>query len=514
MNTPADSDSVTLIDDSPTIQLASAPQQAVPCEPSADFVPGSVLCSRYELGEIIGRGATSVVFRATDLHSSLYATASPFVAIKLPCAAQRHEPEALARLQGEFTQLQRLSHPGIVRVLDMDCHGDVCFMIMEWVAGRTVKTWLDAPRSHADAMRVIALCSEALGYAHSIGVVHGDLKPTNVMVSEHGAAKLIDFGSAARQRADLSMAAASRSVTAQYASPQVLAGQSADRLDDVFSLACLSYYILSGGRHPFGGRPSLEDGRAKSAPNHVNTIPADLFAVIESGLSAERARRPESTREFLRALMDADRRPDALAVGVASYRLDIGAHRDAARTAWLLGAFVTLTVALLSASAYLRQAAYGNAVPRAAMAAASAAPLHELPVAPAAKAASRDAGVISFATQTIHASAVQSVVAIAVTRLRGTSSRGTFVWRLEGGTARPGVDYEPVRHRVVRFYEGQVVRTLFIPLLKSRSAPLARYPRTLTVALERVAGGPALGRIARASIAIDPPASGAPSKLY
>jgi hypothetical protein len=120
-----------------------------------------------------------------------------------------------------------------------------------------------------------------------------------------------------------------------------------------------------------------------------------------------------------------------------------------------------------------------------------------------------DSGVISFEASTVHASAVQSLVAISVKRLPATS-RGAFLWRVERGTAQPGVDYERIQPQVVRFIEGQTVRTLFIPLINSPATSVQRGPRTFTVALERVKGGPALGRFARVTVTIDPPPTSSP----
>ena len=120
-----------------------------------------------------------------------------------------------------------------------------------------------------------------------------------------------------------------------------------------------------------------------------------------------------------------------------------------------------------------------------------------------------DSGVISFEASTVHASPVQSLVAISVKRLPATS-RGAFLWRVERGTAQPGVDYERIQPQVVRFIEGQTVRTLFIPLINSPATSVQRGPRTFTVALERVKDGPALGRFARVTVTIDPPPTSSP----
>jgi hypothetical protein len=85
---------------------------------------------------------------------------------------------------------------------------------------------------------------------------------------------------------------------------------------------------------------------------------------------------------------------------------------------------------------------------------------------------------------------------------------------VERGTARPGVDYERIKPQVVRFIEGQAVRTLFIPLINTGATLVPRGPRTFTVALEQVAGGPALGRFARVTVAIDPPPSSSRFPVY
>jgi serine/threonine protein kinase len=540
-----------LTDDNPTVQLWPPRQQlAAPGVIGALPAPGSVLCSRYLLEQVIGRGGTSVIFRARDL------TAARSVAIKLLHPGQRADPMALTRLKREFQQMQCLSHHGIVQVFDMDCDDELWFISMELVAGRTVHSWMHTPAADTDALRVITGCGEALEHAHSRGILHGDLKPTNVMVAFDGTAKLFDFGSTPSPGGGVADAFdASVGTTPLYASPQILAGLGAERADDIFSLACLSYSILSRGRHPFGGRPSFEDGRAKSAPTYVRTIPAALFEVIERGLSAERERRPASASEFLNLLSAADRRRSMRATGAAAraaeaplpstspallrqIRLTARSLVPAPAAGAALAAFdgfdvphnsdrqalsfarlVVAILAIVGATAFLRLNAH-----------------HELSAAadllPAATAASADAvstarpgsetmpqqesllhgaGVISFDAPTIHASAAQSMVAISVKRLQSINSSAAFVWRVERGSAQPGIDYERVEPRMARFIEGQAVRTLFIPLINSRASLEPRGPLTFTVALERVAGGPALGRFARVTVAIDPAPS--PSRV-
>jgi serine/threonine protein kinase len=486
-------------------------------------MPVVVLRSRYELAEVIGHGDRSTIFRARDLHpAASLESADGELAVRLLHPHLGADPLARTRMKLGFGQMQSLTHPGIVRVFDLDCDGDACFMTMEFVPGSTVNAWIEAPHSRAEALRIIRECCVALEHAHSLGILHGDLKPGNVMVANDGTTKLLDFVPAsvdARVTAPLDPA---QFTAPLYASPQVLAGKGAVTRDDVFSLACLSYFILSGGRHPFGGRPSLEDGRAKSAPNHLREIPVALFDVIERGLSAERERRQESVREFLSELSDADRRERALG------RSDITTGRDEIGPALLARAvapyddsrrrrpFATMMVMVFATAAagiILQLAAHRDMTSKVVSPTKATAMLPELVTTAHAQSEApsevrplpRDSGVISFEVATIHASAEQSLVAITVKRMLATRSSGAFVWRVVRGTAHPGVDYQPVDPQVVRFIEGQSIRTLFIPLLHTHEASAASDPRTFTVALEQVAGGPTLGRFARITVAIDPP---------
>jgi tRNA A-37 threonylcarbamoyl transferase component Bud32 len=532
-------DSLSLEDDTPTDQLAprQSPTRATPS--ALEPAPGYVLRSRYVLEEVIGRGGTSIIFRARDLHRALpHDIAANFVAIKLLRPEQRDNPAALTRLKREFRQMQCLSHPGIVRVFDLDCDHEFWFLCMELVSGRTVKSWMTSSDRQVDALRIIRECCEALEHAHSLGIVHADLKATNVMVAADGTVKLIDFSSAPNLAncADAD-SEPNLAVTPLYASPQVLAGKNPERRDDVYSLACLSYSILSGGRHPFGGHPSLEDGRVKQAPTYLRSIPAPLFEVIERGLSAERDRRPSSIAAFLGELVAAERycragstNFGALMLSQQAIQIVDGVFKEIQPRSrnWLIAdrapgvrnsyrrvrSFARITamvVALVGAAVVFRLGTHRGSI-RAADLASPAAAL-ATPVALAMDNADNsvrtaaplpDSGVVSFDAPAIRASAAQSLVAVTVKR-SATSKPGAFLWRVERGSAYPGVDYPRMAPQLVRFADGQAARTLFIPLITSQVTLLSRGVRTFSVALQQVAGGPALGRFARIKVAIDSP---------
>jgi serine/threonine protein kinase len=546
----------------------------------AAITTGSVLRTRYVLEELVGRGGSSLVFRASDLHRALPLETSPhFVAVKLLQAEFRDDPLALLRLRREFRQTQRLSHPRVVRVFDLDCDGDIWFMTMELLAGQTSWAWMQTARDPQDALKIIYACCDALEHAHSQGVVHGDLKPTNVVVGEEGKVTLIDFGSAANPDGAVGLPPGpTAATTALYASPQALAGKSAEVSDDIFSLACLSYGLLSAGRHPFGRRPSLEDGRAKVAPTYVSAIPRDLFEIIERGLAVEPHRRPASAHEFRQELTEASERMAAASARAAATEhaqhevlypdfrqhdsvavrhipaepsamervSDVVVTHSVTRRVISLANVIMLTIVTLSAVALFRigthrpvmtvamtadapmtgRVAYSNVSP-------VTAPVTTAPIATiadgndsvsasgaqtvaATDAASptADNGVISFDAASIHASPTQPLVAISVRRLRSTRFVGAFIWRVEGGSAQPGTDFRSTRPELVRFNRGESVRTLFIPLVAGRVSSQPTPPRTFAVILEPVVGGPELGRIRRTTITIDPPPDALASAAY
>jgi serine/threonine protein kinase len=273
-----------------------------------DITTGTVLCDRYVLGRLLGAGGSSLIFQAVDRRCVGTNGSGNRIAIKLLRPDMRNNPHALTRLRREFRQMQRLSHPGIARVFELGCDADVWFMTMELVEGWTVNQWLQSAPDRNAVLRLIEACCEALHHAHEAGVVHGDLKPSNVLVLPGGAVKLVDFGSAADRDATMSVVDKERSfaATPQYASPQVLAGEAAEQRDDVFSLACLAYTVLTQGAHPFQHKSSTAAQQADLRPAYERGMSEREFDVISRALAWDREARPATAREFVAALLAAD----------------------------------------------------------------------------------------------------------------------------------------------------------------------------------------------------------------
>jgi hypothetical protein len=112
-------------------------------------------------------------------------------------------------------------------------------------------------------------------------------------------------------------------------------------------------------------------------------------------------------------------------------------------------------------------------------------------------------GVVTFDDPIVVAGASQPLVAMTLRRQQSTRGSAAVQWRLESGSAQPDVDYEAMKPQVVRFFEGQSVRTVFVPLIPNHASASSRAPRTFTVALQKLPGGPALGAVGRVMVTID-----------
>jgi serine/threonine protein kinase len=318
--------------------------------------PGSVLRGRYLIDKAIGVGGTSTVFSALDRHRARGRGENSAgslgdgpgnglgnereglnsfgrIAVKVLRSETGNNDARVFRMEREFRQMQRLTHSGIVRVFDLDCEDDLWFITMELLEGQPLHRYLRTGLKDAEAFRILTQCAEALAYAHEHGIVHGDLKPSNVFVSRDGSVRLFDFGSAP----DLDEAAADPSVTQRfaatppYASPETLEGKGVEPRDDLFSLGCLAYELLAGGQHPFDRKSSLDARQQNMRPPYVRTIRPRHFAVIAKALSWDRAARPASAREFLHAFLASEfARETAIDAPISSERSVAAAPMPAA----------------------------------------------------------------------------------------------------------------------------------------------------------------------------------------
>ena len=209
-----------------------------------------VFNGRYEIGEMIGTGGMADVFIAEDirLHRK--------VAVKILRSDLARDPSFVSRFKKEAMAAGGLTNAGIVAVYDSGEDGGESYIVMELVNGFTLRELLQQNTSIPvkEAVDIIVEILEALDYSHSKGIIHRDIKPGNIMITNTGQVKVMDFG-IARALDDVGATMTNTwSVvgTAQYLSPEQATGESADARSDIYSLGCLMYELLVG-RPPFIG---------------------------------------------------------------------------------------------------------------------------------------------------------------------------------------------------------------------------------------------------------------------
>jgi tRNA A-37 threonylcarbamoyl transferase component Bud32 len=220
---------------------------------------GAVLATRYRLDAVLGEGAASIVYAATQL------VLQRPVAVKVLRARQR-TAHAHERFLREAQAVSRLAHPDVVQIYDfgIDEPSDRAFLVLEQVRGVTLVERLRArgPADEATAARWLGQVARALAHAHARGIVHRDVKPANLMLTDPGdggpeRVKVLDFGLAKMlgEQAGPALTAPGRPVgTLEFASPEQVLGQVIDAKSDLYALGCVLYAALTA-RAPWSELP-------------------------------------------------------------------------------------------------------------------------------------------------------------------------------------------------------------------------------------------------------------------
>jgi serine/threonine protein kinase len=281
---------------------------------------GSVLRDRFLLQEKVAGGSMGDVYKALDRRLAETNGVEPWVAIKVLTPKLARNGNALRALQQEAAKGRCLSHPNIVRFIDLDREDDTYFIVMEWLEGRSLASILDSSSGKKidleTTLDIVRQISKALDYAHLCGVVHADVKPGNIMITPQGKAKLFDFGVARiRQKehdgdSDFDPGVL-HAKTQAYSSMQVLTGEEPVAVDDVFSLGCLMYRLVAGYR-VFGPRNAAEAVAEGMEPQRPQGLSQAQWSALRKALSYSRVARFASPGKFLAAL-NLDRRSPAIA---------------------------------------------------------------------------------------------------------------------------------------------------------------------------------------------------------
>ena len=251
-----------------------------------------LVLGRYRPVRPLGSGGSGSVWLAGDERTGLD------VALKII----PREGKAAARAEREALAARRLRHDRCVRAYDVGHDSSHVYIAYEYVAGRTVREAMRTDDlSDEDAVEIAAQVLDALAHAHRAGIVHRDVKPSNILLEdrEELAARLLDFGLAQFDGADTLTAVGDVPGTLAYIAPERLAGAEATPESDVWAVAVLLWEALSG-RHPFWGVPlpevarAIESGAAPLASERRD-LPRRLLAAVDGALSLDPAARPRAS---------------------------------------------------------------------------------------------------------------------------------------------------------------------------------------------------------------------------
>ncbi len=260
----------------------------------------------YRVEGRLGRGGMGEVYRGFDERLE-----RP-VALKHVITGQKGSPVALERLRREAKSIARLNHRAIVQIHDWVEADDGCWYVMELVEGRTLKKTIGGRPLPADQVIAIGCAvAEGLAAAHDAGILHRDLKSDNVMIADHGAVKLLDFGlakSLQKGPEDPTLTSDGKIIgTVSAMSPEQASGVTLDERSDLFSFGILLYEAATG-ISPFLRDTAIQTlasicNRTQAAATERNAeVPQALSDLIDHLLAKEPEQRPENAREVLARL--------------------------------------------------------------------------------------------------------------------------------------------------------------------------------------------------------------------
>ncbi|MFG1882444.1 serine/threonine-protein kinase [Micromonospora sp. NPDC049102] len=240
-----------------------------------------VLSGRYRLDERVATGGMGDVWRASDL------VLGRQVAVKVLLPALVSDPDFIARFRAEARIMAALRHPGIVQVYDcgeddLPDGGRADYLVMEFVEGEPLSKRIESAGrlDVAETMSIVAQAAHALGAAHRGGIVHRDVKPSNLLVQEDGTVVLVDFGVARSTNVTSITSTNAVPGTALYMAPEQAAGRPVSGATDIYALGAVAYCCLTGGP-PFTG-----DNPLQVAVRHLDDEPPELPHEIPEAVRA------------------------------------------------------------------------------------------------------------------------------------------------------------------------------------------------------------------------------------
>jgi len=260
---------------------------------------------KYQIIEEIGRGGMATVYKAWDSINQRY------VALKVLPPYFQHDAEFIKRFRREAVAAAKLDHPNIVKVYEAGEEGGINYIAMEYIEGGSLQRRLTGkPLDLSTAISIVSQIGSALAYAHKRGIIHRDVKPSNILLTEEGRALLSDFGIARVSEYGGITRTGTLIGTPEYMSPEQAEGEEVDHRSDIYSLGIVLYQMLTG-RVPFTGDTPLavlhkQIYEKPTSPRVLNPmIPAEVEKVLLKALAKRPEWRYQSAEEMVAALQGA-----------------------------------------------------------------------------------------------------------------------------------------------------------------------------------------------------------------
>lgn len=262
----------------------------------------------YRLLERIGEGGTAIVYRAENQDGAA-------CAVKILKERLRNDKNSVQRFLREAEYGSRVKHDGVVRTYDFGEIDGLYYLALEWANGIPLSDFLTKTKTVSIDLtaKIVEQLAGALEAAHAVGIIHRDLKPENIIYDpETHVAKLLDFGIARDAQMDPAQRLTRTGFfvgTLQYVAPEALSGELVGPSADIYSLATITYNMLTG-QHPFDGRSPrelfqqllTEDAKPLNQADKTRRFSSAVERAVMAGLMREPDKRPDSVVEFARGL--------------------------------------------------------------------------------------------------------------------------------------------------------------------------------------------------------------------
>lgn len=274
---------------------------------------GKKLEGRYEILELIGFGGMAIVFKARDLLQG------KFVAVKILKDEFLANDDFKRRFRNESKAIAVLSHPSIVKIIDVNFSDNIQYIVMEHIDGITLKEYIEQQGAikWKEAVHFTVQILRALQHAHDNGIVHRDVKPQNVMLLEDGTIKVMDFGIARFARENGKTMSDKAIGSVHYISPEQAKGDMTDEKTDIYATGVMMYEMLTG-KVPFDGDTAVSIAIKQMQiepknPRSVNPdIPVGLEEIILRAMQKDPQLRYQTAAEMLRDIDEFKRNPSVV----------------------------------------------------------------------------------------------------------------------------------------------------------------------------------------------------------